>query len=142
MEVLNNKCSRGRGDSAICDNGQDLPAMPQTSDEQLIQCDAALSFRDESFPPETALADYEHPSRSSGHRTVWVPASMLLTADPRQRVPLFFEITADVKQGALGDCWLIASIACIANFPEEVEALFGNVGASAAAVWAGRLAAV
>ena len=107
--------------------------MPQTSDEELIQCDAALSFRDESFPPETALADYEHPSRSSGHRTVWVPASMLLTADPRQRVPLFFEITADVKQGALGDCWLIASIACIANFPEEVEALFGNVGASAAA---------
>ena len=108
--------------------------MPETSDEELMQCDAALSFRDESFPPETALADYEHPSRSSGHRTVWVPASMLLTADPRQRVPLFFEIDpGDVKQGALGDCWLIASIACIANFPEEVEALFGNVGASAAA---------
>jgi hypothetical protein len=30
----------------------------------------------------------------------------------------------DVKQGAVGDCWLVSSIAAIAEFPGQIESLF------------------
>jgi len=88
-----------------------------------------VSFRDEAFPPAVALADLEE--RLRGRELVWVPASMLLSGDPRQRTPLFCDINpSDVRQGEIGDCWLIAAISCIANFPEEVEELFVDEGGS------------
>jgi hypothetical protein len=47
---------------------------------------------------------------------------MLVSEDSRQRLPLFYDINpGDVKQGAIGDCWLIAAMSCLANFPEEVR---------------------
>jgi hypothetical protein len=48
-------------------------------------------------------------------------------------MPLFWTIdSGDLKQGALGDCWLIAAVSCLANYPEEIEALFFGHGAEAA----------
>jgi len=85
--------------------------------------DLRVSFQDDAFPPAVALADLEHKWR--GRELVWVPASMLLSSDARQRTPLFCNIDpGDVRQGEIGDCWLIAAMSCLANFPEEVEALF------------------
>ena len=81
------------------------------------QCD--ISYRDDSFPPEVALADVD--GEDIG-RLEWVPASMLLSADARQRSPLFSNIQpGGVRQGSIGDCWLIAALSCLADFPEEVE---------------------
>ena len=88
-----------------------------------------VSFHDDEFPPALAL---EGSGQESG--LIWVPASMLLSGDSRQRVPLFFDIDpGDVRQGAIGDCWLIAAMSCLANFPEEVEGLFTHQGPAASA---------
>merc|ERR1712216_360322 len=45
--------------------------------------DLGVSFQDDAFPPAVALADLEHKWR--GRELVWVPASMLLSGDARQR---------------------------------------------------------
>lgn len=130
----------------------------------MAECD--IDFHDDAFPPAVALADIDRddlaesgsrlvsdqrmngkhvasstrslPRSDSGRWQVWVPASMLLSGDPRQRVPLFYDIDpGDVRQGAIGDCWLIAAMSCLANYPEEVEALFapGCRRYGSAAIW-------
>ena len=35
-----------------------------------------------------------------------------------------FQMGVEVKQGALGDCWLIGAFACLADFPGHLEMLF------------------
>lgn len=51
---------------------------------------------------------------------VWVRAQAML---PPAEVPTLFNCVEpdDILQGALGDCWLLASIATIAEFPQYVQ---------------------
>ena len=79
------------------------------------------AFEDPEFP---------HDSRSiKGHTSeipadVWVRARML--GDPSESV-LFDQIRPqDVKQGQVGDCWLMASIAAVASHPELIKKLFNT----------------
>lgn len=79
------------------------------------------AFEDPEFP---------HDSRSiKGHTKeipadVWVRARML--GDPSESV-LFDQIRPqDVKQGQVGDCWLMASIAAVASHPELIKKLFNT----------------
>ena len=32
----------------------------------------------------------------------------------------------DVKQGSLGDCWLIAALSCLADHPQKLKSLFAS----------------
>lgn len=86
-------------------------------------------FQDPEFPPHVAMkgvpGNYE-----------WVPASCLLTgklsSKGRDRMPLFWSIEpSDMKQGSVGDCWLVAALACLANYPRDVESLFESATAAA-----------
>lgn len=84
--------------------------------------DAAL-FKDPEFPPvrssigAMALPFPETPGPS------WVPARQLQEG----KWKLFDGIEpADLLQGAVGDCWLLAAIAALAEFPREVRSIFGS----------------
>ncbi|CAK8996882.1 unnamed protein product [Durusdinium trenchii] len=77
------------------------------------------AFKDPDFPHDG--------SSTCGHSKeyladVWVRARML--GDPQESV-LFDQIRPqDVKQGQVGDCWLMAAIASAASHPELVKKLF------------------
>ena len=83
-------------------------------------------YHDDTFVPSIALEGTELDAEP-----VWVPASQL--CGDGSRMPLFWTIEpGDLRQGQVGDCWLIAAMSCLANYPEEVEALFFGHGAEAA----------
>lgn len=88
---------------------------------------------------ETLFVDYEFPhrpgsiNRAGGAKPVkftqgepeWVPGRRLREAEWR----LFEGIDPkDLLQGRLGNCWLIAAMAALAEFPKEVEKLFVRDG--------------
>jgi len=84
-------------------------------------------YHDDTFVPSIALEGTKHDAEP-----IWVPASRLGGKD-EPPMPLFWTIdSGDLKQGAVGDCWLIAAMSCLANYPEEIEALFFGHGAEAA----------
>mmetsp|Transcript_23770 Transcript_23770/g.76779 ORF Transcript_23770/g.76779 Transcript_23770/m.76779 type:complete len:449 (-) Transcript_23770:28-1374(-) len=87
------------------------------------------AFSDTSFTLEDAVR-----GKSFRQRLEFVPASRLLKSR-FGRLPLFNSIRpSDLSQGRVGDCWLIAAISCLAEYPEEVESLFvGHSTAAAAA---------
>ncbi|KAH8054620.1 peptidase [Aureococcus anophagefferens] len=77
------------------------------------------AFSDTSFTLEDAVR-----GKSFRQRLEFVPASRLLKSR-FGRLPLFNSIRpSDLSQGRVGDCWLIAAISCLAEYPEEVESLF------------------
>ena len=74
-------------------------------------------FHDPEFTREDTLlwAMYRQPP-------TWTRASQLAIGC---EMPLFEAIAAsDMRQGRVGDCWLLAAMASLAEYPEEVEALF------------------
>jgi hypothetical protein len=95
----------------------------------LLYAHALRMWTDDSFPPAVALEDTKFDD------VEWVPASKLAGDAPGvpDRMPLFWTIEpGDMRQGQLGDCWLIAAMSCLATFPEEIEDLFFGHSAEAA----------
>jgi calpain-15 len=85
-------------------------------------------FVDSQFPPVPASIG---PSLCAGKE--WVRAKEL-------RIERLFHMGAgdkdqiqptDINQGSLGDCWLLSSIACLAEFPGAIRQLFTTRKASA-----------
>ncbi|CAL1138691.1 unnamed protein product [Cladocopium goreaui] len=79
-------------------------------------------FKDPNFPPTVASLGATTRGPSVGS-LVWTRAGQLRghgTVTLFGREPR----AAKVKQGALGDCWLIGAFACLADFPGHVEMLF------------------
>eukprot|EP00929_Paragymnodinium_shiwhaense_P015424 TRINITY_DN12350_c0_g4_i1.p1 TRINITY_DN12350_c0_g4~~TRINITY_DN12350_c0_g4_i1.p1 ORF type:complete len:454 (-),score=79.45 TRINITY_DN12350_c0_g4_i1:195-1556(-) len=65
------------------------------------------------YDDDFAEEDWERPGRGEGF------------GDDNQELSLFAGIDPnDLGQGGLGDCWLISAFAALAEFPEEVMALF------------------
>lgn len=100
-------------------------------------------FEDDEFPPnETSLGNVEgDTARGAGGRSnysevIWVRAGDFSRENIDNRSPtpklhdsgmnLFqgkIEAT-DVRQGSLGDCWLLSAMACLAEHPGAINAIF------------------
>ncbi|CAE8625829.1 unnamed protein product, partial [Polarella glacialis] len=86
------------------------------------------TFEDPEFPPnDTSLGHLKGDTASGvvnkGGATDWRKASEIVGQDSGSGAQLFQgEIEpADLLQGALGDCWLIAALACVAERPEILQ---------------------
>eukprot|EP01062_Namystynia_karyoxenos_P027703 TRINITY_DN2118_c0_g2_i2.p1 TRINITY_DN2118_c0_g2~~TRINITY_DN2118_c0_g2_i2.p1 ORF type:complete len:780 (+),score=211.76 TRINITY_DN2118_c0_g2_i2:422-2761(+) len=89
--------------------------------------EAGSPWVDPEFPPVPAslgpvscgVVQWQPPSRwlcsSACDHTAEVPSGIFLAGDPEP---------ADLRQGRLGDCYLIASLCCVAERPAELRALF------------------
>lgn len=83
-------------------------------------------YEDTAFIGATALGD--HPKQSGREMeadTDWVRAKDLKGISGKR--PQLFEgeiEPSDLCQGAVGDCWLVAAIACMAEFPDAIRRLF------------------
>ena len=78
-------------------------------------------FVDKEFPKELAL-------RGTGNEDCeWKRASELTPPEGMKRMRLFNGVEPqDLVQGSLGDCWLIAAIAAVAEHPSAIKRLFVN----------------
>ena len=112
-------------------------------------CPEDYTFTDDAFPPNRHSLDLE--DKNLEKSIVWIRAHELAQksdqeeADddevelivqghneandkkPKKPVMHLFEngiIPSDVVQGKLGDCWLMAAIACMAEFPGAIENCF------------------
>ena len=82
-------------------------------------CRSCYEFVDKDFPPnERSLGPSQRASE-----VVWKRASEMVETSKGGHALLFNDgiEPADVAQGALGDCWLISALACIAEHPGAVS---------------------
>lgn len=95
-------------------------------------------FVDTEFPPTIDSLGTPKPGRSfidearkQATRWVRLPTLVRMTLDLPDNAPVRFYgeeiVPNDLVQGQVGDCWLIASIAAIAEFPAQVRKLFLEV---------------
>ena len=97
-------------------------------------------FTDNMFPPDRHSLDLEDEKLEKS--IVWIRAHQLAVesdeADVKEDDSVELKVKAppkmhlfdnginphDVAQGALGDCWLLAAMACMAEFPGAIENCF------------------
>ena len=105
----------------------DFGADAATVDHLRGVCQANhVKFVDSEFPPvDTSLfsAQSKHAPAPGARRITWRRATEFLDADKLGVFVGGIE-PSDVKQGALGDCWLLCSIAACTEFPWLVERMF------------------
>lgn len=91
-----------------------------------------FGFRDYKFPADMPSLGYEwlqkHPEYQSTDNVQWIRSTRLNRDEPED---LFGPINPNqIGQGKVGDCWLIAAISCLAEFPGAVQKLFHRRGIS------------
>jgi calpain-15 len=99
-------------------------------------CGCCWLHTDKKFPPEvkslgtvkgdSARGGDEGKTAKAWDNVVWLRGSEFQKSGA---VSLFGSKIdpRDVAQGSLGDCWLLAAIACLAEFPSAIHRLFGNI---------------
>jgi len=81
--------------------------------------DSTGAFVDMDFPAEESVA-FGEADPTHGQPVSWIRASEVFPG-----AGLFDGIEpTDVCQGSLGDCWLLAAISALAEFPGAIESLF------------------
>eukprot|EP00614_Pseudopedinella_elastica_P017189 CAMPEP_0172646344 /NCGR_PEP_ID=MMETSP1068-20121228/240191_1 /TAXON_ID=35684 /ORGANISM="Pseudopedinella elastica, Strain CCMP716" /LENGTH=866 /DNA_ID=CAMNT_0013460601 /DNA_START=1 /DNA_END=2601 /DNA_ORIENTATION=- len=81
------------------------------------------SFVDTEFMPGPGAAFNEPGANPNQHSLIW------LKAEETEDTPKLFEggiLPTDICQGALGDCWFLAALATLTEFPHLVTRLFGK----------------
>lgn len=91
-------------------------------------------FTDKRFPPDakslgniggdSARADGE---RGAGSNAKWIRAGEFAKSKKGDKTMQLFGPTVDARdicQGALGDCWLLAAMACVAEYDGAIQSLF------------------
>ncbi|CAJ1330152.1 unnamed protein product [Effrenium voratum] len=103
---------RGKLNSKYCYRVRFRSHCPDAQDE--------MSFVDSEFPPEDKSVD---PTGEFKIRKpeLWVRARYACSSE----ACLFDQICPqDVKQGKLGDCWLMGSLGALAQYPQRIKSLF------------------
>mmetsp|Transcript_12193 Transcript_12193/g.35061 ORF Transcript_12193/g.35061 Transcript_12193/m.35061 type:complete len:359 (+) Transcript_12193:223-1299(+) len=115
-----------------------------------IYCRSAYLFRDKKFPPEaSSIGNWENKSPEEvAACTEWVRAEEALelahrnegndsqgpdNRGSRKRMTKLFEDKIeprDIQQGGVGDCWLMAALACLAEHPSLLRHAFHGAGLS------------
>ena len=91
--------------------------------EQITE--AGELFTDQDFPPDFSSLynpeiDYERSQPDAFRKLEWKRASEIFT-DPT----MFNDISPDdINQGCLGNCYFLAVLSAMAEFPERIEAMF------------------
>lgn len=89
-------------------------------------CCIGWPYEDDSFYGAKALGDHKGQSAASMQKqTDWVRAQDLYQFKGKR--PQLFEgeiEPADLCQGAVGDCWLVAAFACASEFPDTIRHMF------------------
>ncbi len=79
-------------------------------------------FQDRDFPPEMRTIGRPGDPCYPKIKVQWLLASHLAGYNDPNKLSLFDHIEpSDIMQGALGDCWLMAALAAIAEFPHYVK---------------------
>eukprot|EP00931_Biecheleriopsis_adriatica_P091845 TRINITY_DN65717_c0_g1_i1.p1 TRINITY_DN65717_c0_g1~~TRINITY_DN65717_c0_g1_i1.p1 ORF type:complete len:491 (-),score=96.95 TRINITY_DN65717_c0_g1_i1:122-1594(-) len=82
-------------------------------------------FNDEEFPPELSSIGRLQGDTASGilahSGTAWMRVSEMLEDEGGAMLYEGQIEFADLQQGAIGDCWLIAAMACVAARPEILQ---------------------
>jgi calpain-15 len=96
------------------------PGSVNVNEEEDVQGDDGL-FIDTSFPADESVVFGDGCDPTGGKPVAWVRAK-----DAFPNASYLFEgiEPTDVCQGGLGDCWLLAAISALAEFPGAVENLF------------------
>lgn len=81
--------------------------------------ESLTGWKDPAFPPK-AVSVGKPPTDTS---VMWVRAPHL-NRDPSHSCLIEHIDPSSLRQGHLGDCWLLAAIAAVSHFPEKIEALF------------------
>eukprot|EP00450_Noctiluca_scintillans_P030617 CAMPEP_0194542008 /NCGR_PEP_ID=MMETSP0253-20130528/83263_1 /TAXON_ID=2966 /ORGANISM="Noctiluca scintillans" /LENGTH=450 /DNA_ID=CAMNT_0039388577 /DNA_START=28 /DNA_END=1381 /DNA_ORIENTATION=- len=86
-------------------------------------------YTDKSFPPdETSLGKVggDKANKASGHTTAKCTWCRAGSVSKGEKMQLFADSvnSKDICQGALGDCWLLAAMACLAEHSGAIDALF------------------
>ncbi|GMI13412.1 hypothetical protein TrLO_g15300 [Triparma laevis f. longispina] len=92
-------------------------------DGRLCRC-VDLRYTDPQFPATSKSVDSDHPQ---GHFYAWMRAwDLHCTVNGADAAFLFADGVSvkDICQGGLGDCWLIAAIAALAEYPGLIQRIF------------------
>jgi len=107
------------------------PALPEAREHGIIGVQEDDGFVDEEFTPmleqQRALGIVDGTARMPKKWAPWLRATKLF---PEGASPVVFDSISPcgILQGTLGDCWLLASIAALAEFPAYLPTLFGGAG--------------
>lgn len=99
-----------------------LPSWTARSAFSGVEDDVSKAFVDPDFPHEASSVGSSKTDFRCEQPDLWMRARML--GDPSEAV-LFDQVRPqDIDQGGLGDCWLMAALACLAEYPAKLKGLF------------------
>lgn len=132
---MGNSCQQLAGNRTCCGRTHRRENMGYTFEggEQLGWENTAEEYENgKAYFEREPDADFpEDPSVCGGKGEDFCPAAAVpaLMGKDRGSTKLFEQIEVhDILQGGMGDCWLIAAIAGLAEYPELIEAIFPDQG--------------
>lgn len=109
--------ARDRPEDVVWNGVEVFPFYEKEEEESEDEDEEVENFEDEDFPPNFNSIQVEDITEDN---VKWVHAETICSMGGEPK--LFNKIEPnDVAQGAVGDCWLLAAISSIAEFPSFIE---------------------